>query len=58
MRLYLLYVSYPHEGGYVYGVYSSKEEAERYKNNDDYVLSPSHAYIEEIVVDEFRRIEI
>ncbi|EOO65283.1 hypothetical protein [Bacillus cereus] len=28
MKLFLLYVSYPYEGGYVYGVYFSREEAE------------------------------
>lgn len=58
MKLYLLFVSYPHEGGYVHGVYSTKEEAERYMNDDNYVLSPSCAYIEEIKVDEFMRIDI
>lgn len=58
MKLYLLYVSYPYEGGYVYGIYSSKEEAERYLNDDDYVLSPNCACIKEINVDEFKRIEI
>ncbi|MEH7667155.1 hypothetical protein V7419_10315 [Bacillus sp. JJ689] len=58
MKLFLLYVSYPYEGGYVYGVYSSKEEAEKYMNDNDYIISPTYAEIEEITVDEFKKITI
>lgn len=57
MSLFLLYVTYPYEGGYVYGVYSSKEEAEKYLNADD-ITSPDRASIQEITLDQFVRIEI
>ncbi|MCM3109969.1 DUF7336 domain-containing protein [Lederbergia lenta] len=57
MKLYLLYVSYPYEGGYVYGIYSSIEEAKKYLN-DDYLISPGNADIKEITVDEFTQITI
>ncbi|MHA4257554.1 DUF7336 domain-containing protein [Bacillus cereus] len=58
MKLFLLYVSYPYEGGYVYGVYSSREEAEKHMDNDMHDISPNHAYIEEFTLDEYKRIEI
>lgn len=57
MKLYLLYVKYPYEGGFVYGVYSSIEEAKKYLN-DDYILSVGNADIKEITLDEFVQITI
>lgn len=57
MKLYLLYVSYPYEGGYVYGVYSSEEEAKKHINDDE-IASPSLAKIKEIEVDKFETIVI
>jgi hypothetical protein len=58
MKMYLLYVSYPCESGYVYGVYSTREEAERYMKDENYEISTYHAIIKEVVVDEFIQIMI
>lgn len=57
MKLHLLYVSYPYEGGYVYGVYSSEEEAQKHIDEDE-MVSPNRATIKEITLDEFIQISI
>ncbi|UNA01590.1 hypothetical protein MG295_00173 [Bacillus phage vB_BcgM] len=51
MQLYLLYVSYPYEGGTVYGVFSSYEEADKHRNSDKYLSSSDYTHIQPITVD-------
>ena len=53
MKLYVLYTSYPYEGGFVHGVFSSKESAERYFNENDIYLGFDNSYIKEIELDKF-----
>lgn len=51
-KLYVLYASYPYEGGYIHGVFGSKELAEQYLNKD-HILSPKETYVDEIEIDKF-----
>lgn len=51
-KLYVLYTSYPYEGGYIHGVFSSRELAEKYLNKDN-VLSPENTYIDKIELNRF-----
>lgn len=55
MKLYVLYTSYPYpyKGGYVHGVFSSRELAERYFNENDIYLGFNNSHIEEIELDKF-----
>ncbi|MDP0481846.1 DUF7336 domain-containing protein [Bacillus subtilis] len=56
MRLYLLYESYPHEGGHVYGVFSTEEKAKKYIEEGE--VDFHHAVIKEVNIDSFTRITI
>lgn len=51
-KLYVLYTSYSYEGGYIHGVFSSRELAEKYLKSDS-ILSPENTYIDEIELDKF-----
>lgn len=57
MRLFLLYVSLPYEGGYVYGVYSTEEAAQKHINDEE-IMSYDEARIKEITLNEFIEIDI
>ncbi|AZU98996.1 hypothetical protein pW2_196 [Bacillus phage pW2] len=58
MKMFLLYISYPYEGGYVLGVYSTRKKAEEIMNDEDYVSNTEYAEIKEITLNEFTRIVV
>lgn len=58
MKMYILYVSFPYEGGYIHGVFSTREEAESYKKNYEYIPNSNHAHIEEVDINTFVQINI
>ncbi|AGI11958.1 hypothetical protein X915_gp056 [Bacillus phage vB_BanS-Tsamsa] len=58
MTVFVLYVSYPYEGGYVLGVYSTRKKAEEVMNDEDYVPNKEYAEIKEITLNKFTRIVI
>ncbi|PIC72507.1 hypothetical protein [Sporosarcina sp. P17b] len=60
MKLYVLYTSYPYEGGYVHGVFSTREQAQQALDSDDFDFGHSETYIQEVAKDNFifQQIEI
>ncbi|AGT13551.1 hypothetical protein TROLL_195 [Bacillus phage Troll] len=51
MNMYILYVSYPYEGGYVYGVFSTLGEAEKARNNEEFDYARKYMRIQPITLD-------
>lgn len=58
MKLYILCESYPYEGGYIHGVFDSKEKALNVLNDDTTVHSKRHSFIEEVYLNELVEIDI
>lgn len=60
MKLYILYTSYPYEGGYVHGVFSTREKAQQALDSEDFDFGHSETTIREVTMDEFifQQIEI
>lgn len=58
MKFYVLYTSYPHEGGYVHGVFSTQEKAQQALDSEEFVWGKDDSYIQEMTLDEFKFQEI
>lgn len=53
MKVYVLYTSYPHEGGYIHGVFGSREKAQEALDSEDFEWGEDNSFIEELTIDEF-----
>ena len=60
MKVYILFTSYPYEGGYVHGVFSSYDKAKRAWGSEEFDFGHDDTEIRELVLDnwEFQEIEI
>lgn len=58
MKLYVLYTAYPFEGGYVHGVFSSREKVQQAKGSEEFEYGHDDTYIHEVTLDEFNFQEI
>lgn len=60
MKVYILYTSYPYEGGFIHGIFTSPYQAERALESEEFEWSHQHARIKEVLLDdfEFQKIEI
>ena len=60
MKVYVLLTAYPHEGGFIHGVFSSYEKAKEALNSYDFGYDYPNTYIEKISKNNFhyRQIEV
>ena len=58
MKIYVLYTSYPYEGGYVHGVFSSHEKAQKARDSEEFEWGHDDTDIREMTLDEFKFTEI
>ncbi len=58
MIVYVLYTSYPYEGGYVHGIFTSFEEAKQAMDSDDFDYGYENTEIHEMTLDKFKFQEI
>lgn len=53
MRLYVLYTSYPYEGGFIHGVFSSREKAKQARKSTEMDFGEYDTYIGVVELDKF-----
>ena len=58
MKVYVLYTSYPYEGGYVHGVFSTQEKAQQALDSEEFDFGKDNSDIREMTLDEFNFQEI
>lgn len=58
MKLYVLYTSYPFEGGYVHGVFTTREKAQQALGSEEFEWVKDCSDIHEVELDEFKFQEI
>ena len=53
MKVYVLYTSYPFEGGYIHGVFGSREKAQQARDSEEFEWGHDDTNIWEMTLDEF-----
>lgn len=53
MKLYVLYTSYPYEGGYIHGVFTTRDKAIQALEDEGFDYGHGNTYINEVDSDEF-----